>query len=73
MFHYACTRDYSKDDGENWENDEEAYEEFWRWFLVEDEKENTSADAEGSSEETPENLPPRPKLSLRFQEVNCTT
>lgn len=97
MFHYATTRDYSKDVDENWdyEKDEEAYEEYWREFLEEDERGNTNADTENtnnngtddntdivmtaatgvadrSSEENPENITPRPKLSLRFKEVRCT-
>lgn len=90
VFHYATTRDYSKDDDENWdcENDEEAYEEYWREVLGEDEEENTNNAGtdnntntemtgttglvDGSSEEKPEAVPPRPKLSLRFKEVCCT-
>lgn len=93
MFYYATTRDYSKDEDEN-SDDDEAFEAYWREFLGEDEEENvntengssagtddnpdivttgTPASVDVSSEETPENIPPRPKLSLRFKEVHCTT
>lgn len=93
MFYYATTRDYSKDEDENWDDDE-AFEAYWREFLGEDEEEDVNTEnsssagtddntgivttgtpslADGSSEETPENIPPPPKLSLRFKEVHCTT
>ncbi|XP_075880480.1 protein-glutamine gamma-glutamyltransferase E-like [Nelusetta ayraudi] len=81
VFHYATTRDYSKDDYDyyDYEKYEEEYEEYWRELL--EEEENTNADteeninnagtagsADRSSEENPENITPRPKLSLQFKE-----
>lgn len=81
MFHYATTRDYSKGEDENLEDDkdEEAYEAYWREVLEDEENENMNTEntsisnlADESREETPENITPPPKLLLRFKEVHCT-
>lgn len=69
MFTYALTRDYSRDDDEDWEVEEEEEEEVEEVEEGEEGNEVLPGPTGGENEGTPNNIPPGPKVSLRFKEV----